>query len=143
MATIVFYCSVSSLLALRRSLSATVRPQDFFANQADGAKARGEPPPKKPKNPEEQLQDFMKAVAGDVRAAEEAEEAEAAAFAEERAEREAFEQRCGETQLGCTSFNRSLLRPTEQEAFEKRWGGLHSVPCHFVTYCPSWFAHSL
>ena len=29
--------------------------QDFFANSAEGAKARGEPPPKKPKTAEEQV----------------------------------------------------------------------------------------
>jgi hypothetical protein len=29
--------------------------QDFFANSAEGAKARGEPPPNKPKTAEEQV----------------------------------------------------------------------------------------
>jgi hypothetical protein len=29
--------------------------QDFFANSTEGAKARGEPPPKKPKTAEEQV----------------------------------------------------------------------------------------
>lgn len=29
--------------------------QDFFADSADGAKARGRPPPKKPKTAEEQV----------------------------------------------------------------------------------------
>lgn len=42
-----------------------------------------------------QMADFMRSVEGDVRAAEEAEQAAAERFATERGEREAFEQRWG------------------------------------------------
>lgn len=42
-----------------------------------------------------QMADFMRSVEGDVRAAEEAEQAEAERFATERGDREAFEQRWG------------------------------------------------
>jgi hypothetical protein len=41
------------------------------------------------------MADFMRSVEGDVRAAEEAEQAAAERFATERGEREAFEQRWG------------------------------------------------
>ena len=43
----------------------------------------------------DQMADFMRSVEGDVRAAEEAEQAAAERFATERGEREAFEQRWG------------------------------------------------
>ena len=42
-----------------------------------------------------QMADFMRSVEGDVRAAEEVEQAEAERFAAERGDREAFEQRSG------------------------------------------------
>lgn len=83
---------IPSVRQIQGSQPARPLPKDFFADKDAGAKASGLPVQKK-KTPAEQMAEFNKAVAGDVLAAEEADEVEATDFAAERAAREAFEQR--------------------------------------------------
>ena len=84
----------------------------FFADKAADDKARGEAPRKK-RTKEEQFSDFMASVSSDVREVEAREEAEATAAAQERTERDVFEQRCAPAskghpqRLGCAARWRS------------------------------------
>lgn len=66
--------------------------EGFFEDKEADAKAHGIAPPKK-KTKEEAFTDFMTSVAADVRDVEEREQEEAVRAAQERADREAFEQR--------------------------------------------------
>jgi hypothetical protein len=67
--------------------------QGFFEDKVADARVRGEPLPKK-KDAAEEYQDFMKAIASDVKEVELRQEEEAANEAADKADREAFEQRC-------------------------------------------------
>lgn len=68
------------------------RPAGFFENADAEAKARGEAPKTK-RSKEEEYADFMVSIAADVKEVEEREQEEAVDAAQERADREAFEQR--------------------------------------------------
>jgi len=66
----------------------------FFENKEADARAHGIAPERK-LTKEEAYADFMTAIAADVREVEAREQDEAVDAAKERADREAFEQRCG------------------------------------------------
>ena len=73
--------------------------QGFFADSDAGAKASGQPVPKK-KAPAEEYADFLKAISGDVREVDRREDEEASDAALERTRRDDFEQRCAGGRAG-------------------------------------------
>jgi hypothetical protein len=85
--------ALTEVLASIRFESDTANvPAGFFENKEADAKAHGIAPPKK-LTKEEAYADFMGAIAADVKEVEAREQDEAVDAAQERADREAFEQR--------------------------------------------------